>query len=165
MRRSGSPLRPVDWIGAQARATLNASGGGSFNICDWIISPLEVAAQFTNPTLMATRMKSAVYQYTGITFQAQTTASIGIIEWMGAEDVLPALCPDPTLDTDYDWIIRQVFPIPSFFAGYEGEVYLDTDHISQAKRRLETGAGLLICFSVENVAITFQSDVRCLIKE
>ncbi len=166
-RRSGAPLRPVDWIAAQSRAVLNAYQFGNLSQCDWVISPLEVAAQFTNPTLMATRMKTMVNKTDGIgaSFASQNLMGVGLIEWMAADDILPAVCPDVFLDADFDWIIRQVWPIAGGVVEYQGEVFFDDEYKSSAKRRLETGSGILVVFTNENVSGAFQSDIRCLIKE
>jgi hypothetical protein len=118
---------------------------------------------------MATRMKVQVLQYQGISVaNSFAYAGVGIIEWMAAQDVLPAICPDVFFDTDFDWICREVFPIPELSGIntiFEAATVMDTDHISQAKRRLETGSGLLAVYTVKNAAITFATDVRCLIKE
>jgi hypothetical protein len=159
----------MDWVGAQARAQLNNGAfTGTSALCGWILTPEDAAKQFTNPTLMATRMKTAVNLYTGASFVGDFCfAAVGLIEWSGLDALVPALSPDPILDTDFDWIIRHVFPVPALTGAgqYDNEVTMDTEYTSQAKRRLETSSGLLLCFAVEGAGFTFSADVRCLIKE
>jgi hypothetical protein len=84
---------------------------------------------------------------------------------MAAGDTLPAICPDLFLDADFDWIIRQVYPIAATVVDAELSTVFDGEYHSQAKRRLETGSGILIVFTAENIDLSAQIDVRCLIKE
>jgi hypothetical protein len=157
----------VDWIAAQSRAAIGAYLVGNESRCAWVITPTELATQFTNPTLMATRMKSIFRQTSpGAAFNVFNLAGVGLIQWTAADDLLPLICPDVFLEADFDWIIRQVFPIPATSeTGAEFIVDIADEYMSAAKRRLETGSGLLLVFTAENVSGTFQTDVRCLIKE
>jgi len=166
--RGGSPLRPVDWIGAQVNADLFILPPAIGTVCEWVVTPSEIAEQFTNPTLMATRMKVAYDALVTLGAGTFQFVAVGLIEWMAAADTLPTPCPDPLLDTDFDWIIRQVFPVGAI-AGTSVEISGNTDfgedYMSAAKRRLETGSGLLLAISVESLTANVQVDVRCLIKE
>jgi hypothetical protein len=166
----------MDWIGAQY-------GGFVFNqgqvgpdtiasVCDWLIDPLQLSEQFTNPTLMASRVV--------VQAQLQNSAldlvdgfGFGLIEWSGklnSGQPTQSKCPDVFRDSEMDWILRQVFmvaPGTSIYSNYS--LVLDEQYMSKAKRRLETGSGILMVASTSSDQLadgyTFSADVRCLIKE
>jgi hypothetical protein len=160
----------MDWIGAQFGGSVI---GGFLNAtCDWLISPEEIDAQFTNPTLMASRVVTAVRQ------DNQSTDLIdgfgfGLIEWSGKLDPQfgqPQYCPDVFRDSEMDWILRQVFMFPvGQPAAAITSVILDEQYMSKAKRRIETGNGILMVASNSSDSPgdtnRFSADVRCLIKE
>jgi hypothetical protein len=141
----------------------------SESVCGWLITPTEIADLFTNPTLMVTRAVAAA-RHIGEEFDPLAAVGFGLIEYSGPDN--PGFgfeCPHVFFDADFDWIIRQVFPVPVGVAGERLFVNLDLQYMSQAKRRIETGNGLLMVFSSSN-AIGFSTydatvDVRCLIKE
>jgi hypothetical protein len=151
----------MDWVST----TLFANTFGSV-VCDWILTPDETAGIFTDPTLMTTRLRSAIRTYTAAPANAIAVVAIGIIAWDGIEDFGPAICPDPIVDGDYDWIMRQAYPVPPFtLQEYELHTEIDTEYASQAKRRLPTGTGLLWSVSTSSIGATLAADIRCLIKE
>jgi hypothetical protein len=130
-----------------------------------------MATQFTNPTLMASRVFFQARQTSGEYTSLLGGIGIGLIEWMAADDELPLICPDVFVDMDLDWILRQVFPValgtPS---ATMWTVAIDNQTVSQAKRRLETGASILIVVSNSSdfaggARYNTVADVRCLIKE
>jgi hypothetical protein len=158
----------MDWIGAQFGVIELVP---SESVCDWLITPQELSEQYTNPTLMVTRAVMAA-RHIGEEFDPIAGIGFGLIEWSGAfpdDQFAPSPCPHVFFDSDYDWILRQIFPVPVGVAGERLSLALDMQYMSQAKRRLETGNGLLMVFSSAS-AVGFASydatvDVRCLIKE
>jgi hypothetical protein len=95
--------------------------------------------------------------------------SCGLIEWLAADNELPLVCPHPTLDADLDWIQRTVYPVSyGSPAGSEYTLAFSENGFSQAKRRLETGASILMVLAWESTQFSSANltmDVRCLIKE
>jgi hypothetical protein len=152
----------MDWVGAQWGG-FQAEG----TICDWVVDPVDMADLFTDPTLMVSR---CVYTFRqGATAPGISIGAVGfgLIEWQSTANELPIICPDVFIDSDLDWILRQVFPVP---AGSPGgtiwNVVLDDQFTSAAKRRLETGASILMCSTIIDVPSgNFSADIRCLIKE
>jgi hypothetical protein len=121
---------------------------------------------------MASRVVSAVRQVNEST-DFVDGYGFGLIEWSGnLNNPFTGLfpCPDVLRDSEMDWILRQVFMFPpNQPAGSITSVILDEQYMSKAKRRIETGNGILMVASSSSDSIgdsyTFSADVRCLIKE
>jgi hypothetical protein len=164
----------MDWIGAQYGGLVfnNGQTGGitKASVCDWLIDPEQLSEQFTNPTLMATRVVfTARSDHPALDFV--DGIAFGLIEWSGKlSNITPTFCPDVFRDAEMDWVLRQVFmAAPGNPVGTVYSVVLDEQYMSKAKRRLETGSGLLMVVSTStdilNEGYSFSTDVRCLIKE
>jgi hypothetical protein len=157
----------VDWVGAQFGGIFLAAGD---SVCDWLVDPITLHELFTNPTLMTSRVVAAADSNTNQTDEL-AGFGFGLIEWMAKDNELPAICPDVFRDSDLDWILRQVFMQPAF--GPVGitalNLVLDLQFASAAKRRLETGASILMVASNSadfgSAGYRYSVDVRCLIKE
>ncbi len=169
-RRGSSPLRPLDWIGAQYGG-LNLAALQT--VCDWLITPAELAEAFTNPTLMASRVVANAKMVGGPESDLIGGFGFGLIEWM--QPIRPGFfgvpdCPDVFRDQDLDWILRQVFMVASEIqTGTILSLNLDEQYASKARRRLETGSGILMVASnsadVGTNLYNWSVDARCLIKE
>jgi hypothetical protein len=152
----------MDWVVAQFRSL----AGGGVN-CQWLLDPDDTAQLFTDPTLMATRATFAIRLVSSAPVNTISTVAMGVIAWDSNTGATPPIpCPDPLFDGDFDWVLRQTFPIPeTTVAGLELSTVLDSEYGSQARRRLPTGTGLLVCFASYGVTAYMSADVRCLIKE
>jgi hypothetical protein len=159
----------MDWIGAQYGGS---SLGPNQRACDWLITPKQLAEGFTNPTLMASRVVCAARSNSG---EGDLIGGFGfgLIEWMepirAGFGTPPLSCPDVFRDQDLDWILRQVFTNPFLNPASLFTLALDEQYSSKARRRLETGSGILMVVSNSaDVGVNqyaWSADARCLIKE
>ena len=161
-RRSGRPVRGMDW-GGQSLAINGVSSGATSST--YVLLPSVVRADYVDPTIMATRMTFGIYLPAS---SAGGLVAAGVIAWSDINDVVPSDPPGPITNVNQDWIIRQVFAIPpSYPGGFIGGPSLDTAYYSKARRRLGNDRGLLLV--VENfatgVSLNYAVDVRFLLKE
>jgi len=162
--RSARPARPMDWEGAAVSISLLGPG---LMAAGYILPPSIVRTRYTDPTLMATRI------FLQCQNGAQTAGvwgelGFGLIAWTDVNDTAPAPgdIPSPLTNLDADWIWRYVQPIAPGAALDNNGQFLDSVHMSKAKRRLGNDKGLLMVFhnfAASNAA--FYADARCLIKE
>jgi hypothetical protein len=148
----------VDWEGGQFAAQID-----QFSLyCDWVIEPDFINNNLTDPTLMATRWQGVIHQFA--TPGLIPFAAMGLIAWNFVDPFSgPLECPDPILDSDYDWIARFVAINPTGSALFT-VISADSLLISQARRRLGNDKSILLVVASESV-INFGVDVRCLLKE
>jgi hypothetical protein len=153
----------MDWEYALGRVSGQASNSkAAFQV----VTSTELNAQYTDPTLMATRMIS------GVCFAASATQSvvvIGLIAWDDINDTIPQMSelPGPLTNGNLDWIIRQVAVNACGDAGNFNVVPGDESVTSRARRRLGSSRTILCVVETGDGAVTTASvvDVRCLIKE
>jgi hypothetical protein len=154
----------MDWKCRQYRTQLQATQ----LVCSWVIAPEDLAFEFTDPTLMATRAFLQMY-LAGPSVPAGVggIAAIGLIAWDGlVSPPIGDLCPGPIRNCDYDWVARWSAPVPAGApVGVLSPNIFDNTHLSRARRRLPTGTGLLVAFETIEIPVNFALDIRCLIKE
>jgi hypothetical protein len=159
----------MDW--EDGRVSCNLTPG---TFCrDWIVFPLRLREDYTDPTLMASRWFLSIVAATGfIEVIPGAVVGVGLIAWSSKDDNIPAPGDTPLAvgDGELDWINRWLFPIPQGFNPDAGQIFqpmLDNVHLSKAKRRLGSDMGILLVAEAKNTTNdwTFSSDVRCLIKE
>ncbi len=152
----------MDWECIQADVTL----GANTKACAWILDPVEVITDYTDPTLMATRQFSSIRSGTTAAGTG-IFAAIGIIAWDGISVATPTPCPGPLTDCNLDWVVRIVGVQPDGTAAGTllNPNIFDNTHLSKARRRLGNQTGLLVSFETEGGTFAFAIDIRVLIKE
>jgi len=159
-RGASRPLRPMEWKSAQVYDFSEGMGNGSAGtFCSWILQPTFLDQEFTDPTVMATRMLWQ-FQATG-TPVLSTMWAAGVIVWDGYLNNLPDVCPSP-LDGSLDWLVRQVHPYAETAPNALGTPQ-DSIYYSKARRKLEKPQGVLFVVQLP-VASFFAADVRILLK-
>jgi hypothetical protein len=149
---------------------------------DWVVDPLVMREDYTDPTLMASRWFVEVTEAQPPTGFGLPTATVGVglIAWdatlsEGLEGPDALDLPRPVGDTDYDWIQRFVchFGPDNDKDNRVRRNDWDLVHLSKAKRRLGNSRSILMVAE----AVSFDAgssisglysvevDVRCLIKE
>lgn len=164
-RRSGSgrARRPMDWEYSLVQVGAVAAAGKA---SAFVVLPSELNAEYTDPTLMATRLVSSVLWAAGSTYGG--AAAWGLIAWDDINDTPPvgAECPGPFTNGNLDWIMRQVHPNAGAATGSLVQPG-DNTVVAKSRRRLGTSRGILAVLET-NSAGTLSgayADVRCLIKE
>ena len=170
LNRSGRPRRPMDWIVGDMDST-SSQAANPTPFCDWLCDPVTMAEQFTDPTLMATRV--AIHAAP----QSSPPSSLhgfgfGIIAWNFATDAAGAAlmpqCPRLFGDTcqDEDWIFKWLSPRVTGDDSVSGNGGADSVIESKARRRLGNDKGiLLVVQTMGSIAFDYHAHVRCLIKE
>jgi len=133
----------------------------------YVVLPSELNAQYTDPTLMASRLISGYISASNVTLAG--AVAFGLIAWDDLNDVAPvgAELPGPITNGNLDWIIRQFLgpQVPSAVNGY----YVspgDSSVSSKARRRLGSSRGILAVIETYSVAIqSALMDCRVLVKE
>jgi hypothetical protein len=155
----------MDWECAQLDGDVTAGS----KIAGYVFLPSMARADYTDPTLMATR------QFTSMRLNTTQTltgfAAAGVIVWEDINDTVPAAAdlPGPLTDCDLDWIVRVVgiahgnMPAGSLL----NPNVFDNTHLSKARRRLGSSGGLLVVFQgdADIISVNIGMDVRVLIKE
>jgi len=161
--RRSAPVRPMDW--EFASITIGAAGGAA-RVGAQVVTSTELNAQYTDPTLMASRMVSAVSFASGA--GVLPYAVIGLIAWDDINDTVPPLgeIPGPISNGNLDWIMRQVHFGGTTVATVSTIQPGDETITSRARRRLGSSRTILAVLEVGPIATTATViDVRCLIKE
>ncbi len=164
-RGSARPKRAFDWEGSLAANTLvPANSLSNF----YIVNPSTVRDNYTDPTLVKTRLQLALVN---ISTGSPAFGAWGVIEWPDINDNPPAAgeSPDPLLRPSMDWIMHNFYSVP--FAGtasvliYPGGNSTVAD--SKAKRRLGNEKGILFVIStgIASADVRFQAGARCLLQE
>ncbi len=164
----GRPRRPMDWIKGEIDSTQVGNPSTALPDCKWLCDPEELRHEFTDPTLMHTKVSGMAIN---LTAPVDNTAvfALGLIAWNFATDaagnaLTPTQCPR-MLDIecqDEDWIWTWYAPL-AYPAGIVITTIGQSD--SKAMRRLGNDKGLLLV--AQSIALNFEyhAHVRCLIKE
>ncbi len=166
------PRRPMDWIKGEIDSSQAGLAYGT-PVCKWLCDPEQLRHEFTDPTLMATRVMGMVRAETGAIISDSTVFAAGLIAWNFTTDgagasVHPSECPR-LLDIecqDEDWIWTWYAPFVN--GSSPSQVIASGNHDSKARRRLGNDSGLLFVvqtFGSPPVNFHYHFHARCLIKE
>jgi len=163
-RAPARPRRPMDWEYAQV--TIGAAAAAA-RAAAQVVSTTELNAQYTDPTLMASRLIGMINFAAGSGNSAMVV--VGLIAWDDINDTVPPLAelPGPISNGNLDWIIRQAyFGLPGV-ASMASIAPGDETVTSRARRKLGSSRSILLVQENGSTAVTTSSifDVRCLIKE
>jgi hypothetical protein len=161
----------MDWVSGEIDSVIQGTLSTLTPTCRWVCEEGDLVKNFTDPTLMATRVWGST-RPNGTT-TANDVIAFGIIAWNFTRDatgtlVIPTECPDLFNDPDCqdeDWVYRYFRPS----SGGEGPgdvLYLNDsdDRMSKARRRLGNDQGILMV--VQGVgAFHFHFHASFLIKE
>ena len=154
-RRSTSsrPLRPMDWVASSFECGVYASMPRCSAQALWAVPPSVLQSEFTDPTLMVSRLRiGAAVRTVGSFSQNLGVLHFGLITWDDVNDIVPADFPNPFDHGYLDWIGTGFVPITQHSTNTTQDSYgFSTSEDGSgfikwpAKRRLGNGKGIMLC--------------------
>jgi len=170
-RRSGRPLRPMDWVASSFACEDEGLVGPCNSAAIYAIPPSLLINDFTDPTLMTSLLDIGCGVTTGNSGTYVGKFYFGLIAWDDINDVVPADFPDPFNDSYLDWIGIGALTFSQGASG-QGEVGFTTSERGDgfvqwnSKRRLGNQKGILLSvYNNSTQLLSWKYLYRALIKE